>query len=249
MATPRGQKECSNEDVIPRRLLCAVKNPTTSNEILLLTGLKEPSNASADSASINAGAFSDEHSCEFYEDVLQEEKHFPSLGFMLAIDINSKQSVIVPVIVVTQRELANHPPFGLVSRVQVNITGRKYIVHILMREWEFGELEGRESIHALCNKLVANPEYKFCPGIDPEVYQSEYFRKIRFHLKSVCETLLAPNATLTEKKSTQVRCGVCKRLITDLKCQLQRTLKETPTRKLKTTSSFLTSKADLYVTS
>ena len=98
-----------------------------------------------------------------------------------------------------------------------------------MRQWESGELEGRESIHALCNKLVANMEYKFCPEIDPKEYQSKYFRKIRFHLKSVRETispfhrvdsvncvmwfLLAPNATLTEKKSTQVRCGACKQLI------------------------------------
>ena len=42
---------------------------------------------------------------------------FPSLAFTLTIDIDSKQPVIV-----TQRELANHPPFGLVSRVQVTIT-------------------------------------------------------------------------------------------------------------------------------
>ena len=119
MATPKCQKECNNEDVIPRRLLCAVENPATSNEMIQLTGLKEPSNASADSASTNGGAFSDEYSHKFYKDVLQEEKHFPSLAFTLAIDIDSNQ----PVIVVTQRELANHPPFGLVSRVQVTITG------------------------------------------------------------------------------------------------------------------------------
>ena len=89
----------------------------------------------------------------------------------------------------TQREIANHLPFGLVSRVQVTITRHKCIVHILMRKWEFGELEGPESIHALCNKFVANTQYKFCPGIDPEEYQSEYFWKIRFHLKSVSETI------------------------------------------------------------
>ena len=73
----------------------------------------------------NAG----ESSQEFYEVVMQEEKYFPSLVFMLLSDIKSNQ----PVVVVTQRELANHQPFGLVSCVQVTITGRKYIVHILMR--------------------------------------------------------------------------------------------------------------------
>ena len=41
--------------------------------------------------------------------------------FTLSIDIDSNQ----PVAVVNQCELANHPPFGLVSCVQVTITGRK----------------------------------------------------------------------------------------------------------------------------
>ena len=225
METPERQKRRDN-DFIPRRLLCATENPATGNETMTL-----PVSA------CNAG----ESSQEFYEVVLQEEKHFPSLAFMLSTDIESNQ----PVVVVTQRELANHPPFGLVSRVQVTITGRKYIVHILMRTWESGELDGRDSIHAVCNKFVANTEYKFCPGLDPEEYQKEYFERIRFHIKSVRETtspfhrvdsvncviwfLLAPNARLAEKK---VRCGACKRLVTDLNCQLQRTLKETPTRKL-----------------
>ena len=214
METPERQKRCDN-DFIPRRLLCATENPATGNVSLPVSAC-------------NAG----KSSREFYGVVLQEEKHFPSLAFTLSTDIESNQ----PVVVVTQRELANHPPFGLMSRVQVTITGRKYIVHILMRMWESGELDGRDSIHAVCNKFVANTEYKFCPGLDPEEYQKEYFERIRFHIKSVRETtspfhrvdsvncviwfLLAPNARLAEKKSKQVRCGACKRLVTDLNCQL-----------------------------
>ena len=65
MVTPKCQKECNNKDVIPRRLLCAIENPATSNEMIQLTGLKEPTNTSADSGSINAGAFSDEYSRKF----------------------------------------------------------------------------------------------------------------------------------------------------------------------------------------
>ena len=84
METPKCQKECNNEDVIPRRLLCAVENLVTSNEMIQLTGLKDPLNALADSASTNGGALSDEYSHEFYKDVLQEEKHFPSLAFTLS---------------------------------------------------------------------------------------------------------------------------------------------------------------------
>ena len=115
--------------------------------------------------------------------------------------------------------------------------------------WELGELDGRDSIHLLCSKFVANTEYKFCPGLDPEEYLKDYYEKIRFHIKSVHQTttpfhrvdlvncamwfLLAPNATLAEKKSKEARCQACKRLITDLNCQLRRTLKESPARKLK----------------
>ena len=118
-----------------------------------------------------------------------------------------------------------------------------------MRVWESGELDGQDSIHLLCSKFVANTEYKFCPGLDPEEYHKDYFEKIRFHIKSVYQTttpfhrvdsvncamwfLLAPNVTLAEKKSKEARCQACKRLITDLNCQLRRTLKESPTRKLK----------------
>ena len=57
MATPKRQKECNNEDLIPRRLMCAIENPATSNEIIPPTDLKEPSNASPNSASINADTF------------------------------------------------------------------------------------------------------------------------------------------------------------------------------------------------
>ena len=82
-------------------------------------------------------------------------------------------------------------PFGLVSHLQATITGRKYIVHILMRMWEPGELDGQDSIHALFNKFVANTEYKFCPCLDSEEYQNEYFERISFHIKSVREATSA----------------------------------------------------------
>ena len=45
--------------------------------------------------------------------------------------------------------------------------------------------------------------------------------------------LLAPNASAVEKKSKEVKCSACKRLVNDLNCQQRRTLKESPTRKLK----------------
>ena len=99
---------------------CATENPATDKKTISLPDLKEPLNVST----CNTGELSQ----EFYEVVMQEEKYFLSLAFMLSSDIESNQ----PVVVVTQHELANHLPFGLVSRVQVTITGRKCIVHILI---------------------------------------------------------------------------------------------------------------------
>ena len=129
METPECQKGCDSEDFVPRRLLCATENPATDKKTISLSDLKEPLNV----LTCNTG----ELSWEFYEVVMQEEKYFPSLAFMLSSDIESNQLVVV----VTQRKLANHPPFGLVSCMQVTITGREYIVHILMRMWESRELD------------------------------------------------------------------------------------------------------------
>ena len=182
---------------------------------------------------------------EFYKVVLNEERYFPSLAFTLSTDRDSHE----PVLVITQRQLAKHPPFGLVSHVHITIKGRKYLVNVLMRTWDSGKLDSLHSIHSLCSKFADNAEYKFCPGLDPEVYQKEYFEKIRYHIESVRQTnspfirvdsvncamwfLLAPNATAVEKKSKEVKCPACKRLVNDLNCQQRRTLKESPTRKLK----------------
>ena len=70
METPERQKRCDN-DFIPRRLLCATENPATGNETMTL-----PVSA------CNAGKLSR----EFYEVVLQEEKHFPSSD--MAVDVS-----------------------------------------------------------------------------------------------------------------------------------------------------------------
>ena len=129
MEMPECQKGCDSQDFVPRTLLCATENPVTEKKTITLPDLKEPLNV----LTCNTG----ELSLEFYEVVMQEEKYFQSLAFMLSSDIKSNQLVVV----VTQHELANHPPFGLVSRVQVTITGRKYIVHILMRMWKSRELD------------------------------------------------------------------------------------------------------------
>ena len=70
METPEHQKRRDNEDFIPKRLLCATENPATGNKTMTLPVLACKSR-------------------EFYEVVLQEEKHFPSLAFTLSTDIEN----------------------------------------------------------------------------------------------------------------------------------------------------------------
>jgi len=176
---------------------------------------------------------------------MSQEKNFPSLAFTLAVDDESEE----PVVVINQRRLANHPPCGLVSRAQITIKRNKYSVNVLKKEWDAGELHSQEEVSDLCRKFAADTKYKFCPGLDPDHYQQEYFEKIRFHLKSVRCTdspfrrvdsvncamwfLLAPNAKAAEKGAKEVKCPACKRLVTDLNCQRRRTLSESPGRKVK----------------
>ena len=54
-----------------------------------------------------------------------------------------------------------------------------------MRIWESGELDEQDCIHVFCNKFVANTEYKFCRGLDPEeyTYQKNILRESCFTLR------------------------------------------------------------------
>ena len=154
---------------------------------------------------------------------------------------------------ISQRKLHNHPPFGMLSRIQITAQYNCYTAYIMMRTWETGRLRSIEDLTTICLKFSVKSEYKFCPGINPEHYETEYFAVIRFHITTVRKTVfpfarvdsvncllwfkLARNAKASEKVSTEVRCGPCKRLITDLEWQKHNTTSESPSRKLKRQSA------------
>ena len=115
--------------------------------------------------------------------IVSEERKFPELAFTLGRATDDKEKLIL---IVTQRELAYCPPFGYTSRVQITIQGDcKYLVHILMRELENGDLSDEGEVHALLKRFSDASLHKFCPGIDWTRYQEHYFDVIRFDLKSV----------------------------------------------------------------
>ena len=129
-------------------------------------------------ASAEVSSESNRYRYEFPEVVMNKERNFPSLAFTLAVEGGNEE----PVVVISQRRPAKYPLYSLVSRVQITIKQNKYLVHILMREWDSGELCSKDDIHNLCNKFVSETKYKFCPRLDIEQYQQEYFDKIRFHI-------------------------------------------------------------------
>ena len=93
---------------------------------------------------------------------------------------------------------------------------------------------GSDNLVTVWVKFSAKSDYKFCPGLNPQQYETEYYTFIRFHIKSVRRTelpfarvdsvncllwfKLALNATTSEKAYAEVRCRHCKRLVLDLEC-------------------------------
>ena len=169
----------------------------------------------------------------------------------------------IPVMLIAQRTLHNHPPCGLVPRIQVSVQYKIYTITVLMRVWKKEPFESFDELDAVCKMVGNGTKYKFCPGIEMSRYMSEYHDHIRFHIKSVrlsdfpfyqvdsqrCDLYfeLAHNATRAEKGSSEVLCYPCKRLVDDLKHQKRRTAAETPARKQK--RQMPSSKAKLSYTS
>ena len=157
------------------------------------------------------------------------ERHFPDLVFTMVTTDEQ------PLLQISQRQLYNHPPFGMVSCVQISCRYNTYIAYVLMREWEIGSLGNNEDLNILCLKFCDSSEYKFCPGLNAENYEREYYASIQFHIKSVRRIefpfarvdsvncllwfKLAANATAVEMSSKEVKCRHCKRLVLDLECQ------------------------------
>ena len=144
---------------------------------------------------------------------------YPDLAFMSCTN-ECGDSVLT----CSRRDLHNHPPLGLVSRVQVvvNQDGK----------YDFQVILFIDDYLALCEQIAGKGGYKFCPGIDPNTYKTTYYDIIRYDPKSLRHTMhpvqriysckcilwhkLAKNASIFEKDMDAVMCPACKRLRNDL---------------------------------
>ena len=174
-----------------------------------------------------------------------EEAKYPELQFSFYARDNERK-----ILIVTQRQLAYHIPFGYISRARITLQEHgRYQVHILMRELQSGVVQDESEVHKLLKRFSATSTFKFCSGIEWSYYQARYFKKIRFDIKSVrhmeapfyrinsvnCQMWfeLPSNASEAAKSSEEATCSACKRLSSDLEWQLKRTETENPSRKLK----------------
>ena len=115
------------------------------------------------------------------------EQRFKELVFVVGHTGKDKATTIT----IMQRELYFHPPFGYVSRIHIVITGNEYTVNVLANKYQSGTLHSDAEVYKLCEMFSVQSSYKFCLGIDRELYEEQYHIAIRYHLKSV-KYCLAP---------------------------------------------------------
>ena len=152
----------------------------------------------------------------------QLEKDFSDLAFVAGFSSRDNQ----PMLTVTQREMHYHPPFGYTSRIHLVIKGNEYAANVLGVVMQSGSVSTGEEVHELCKMFSGQSSYKFCPGIEWDLYEEQYHSVIRYHKKPVrysstpyqrvdsvnCARWykLPSNAPLTDKFAKEVMCPACK---------------------------------------
>jgi len=150
----------------------------------------------------------------------QLEQDFSDLAFVTGFYSTDKLTI-------TKKEMHFHPPFGYTSRIQVVIKGNEYTANVLV-VLQSGSLRNDEEVRELCKMFSDKSSYKFCPGIDWNLYEEQYHEVLRYHPKYVrvspvpCQRIdsvncerwyeLPSNAPLADKFAKEVIFSACKRM-------------------------------------
>lgn len=126
-----------------------------------------------------------------------------------------------------------------------------------------GKVKDTDDAYEICWQISSLSGYKFCPGIEPDYYEEEYHKVLRFHVKSVrlchfpfsrvdsvnCMLWFKPalNLPVAEKAAREVKCPPYKHLVHDLNWQKTKTDAESPARKIKTSRSIFKSQIAVHV--
>ena len=76
--------------------------------------------------------------------------HFLELTFSMAC---SSAGECRPYLFITQKTLQFHPPYGMISRVQVSVQYKTYTVHVMMRMWRKDIFESVEELAEICKMI------------------------------------------------------------------------------------------------
>ena len=75
----------------------------------------------------------------------------------------------------TQKLLRLCPPAGMVSAARIVVCdGGEYSIQVLLRTIETGNVSSFEEFLPICEKINKSGNYKFCPGIDVNVFNEAY---------------------------------------------------------------------------
>ena len=79
------------------------------------------------------------------------------------------------VLACSRRDFHNHPPLGLVSRVQIIVDqDGKYDFQVVMFSKEKGSINTVDDHLELCDQIAVKGGFRFCPGINPDSYKTTY---------------------------------------------------------------------------
>jgi hypothetical protein len=158
---------------------------------------------------------------------------------------NSQQCLLI-----SHKELFDHPPFGYTSRCRIVITeDHHFVVNVLMREVEKGQMATADEAIVFCQKYSPYSSiHKFCPGLDVTQYE-RYRELIKFDIKGTRKTLepflhvdstscllwfeIGNRASAVKKESELVLCPPCVKLKCNFEYQVRQTKSESPSKKLK----------------
>ena len=90
---------------------------------------------------------------------------FPELSFTVCSGQNCCKYLVG-----TQKMLRLCPPAGMVSTARIINDSGEYTFQVLMRTIEMGNISSVNDFLSVCEKISKSGNYKFCPGMNVEVF-------------------------------------------------------------------------------
>jgi hypothetical protein len=111
---------------------------------------------------------------------VKASRAFPELSFAVCAGQNSRKYLVG-----TQKMLRLCPPAGMVSTARIVNDDGEYTFQVLLRTIETGNISSVNGFLSVCEEISKSGNYKFCPGMNVEVFNDTYASVLRYESKSV----------------------------------------------------------------